>query len=596
MWPAHSAEFGLKEVMRAVEEIRREQQDQMASLEQKLDMLHKSQASFHRQLFTRLDPSGAAGRAFQEMQRAAGTNQTSSSEEPLALLQDASDLAGNKLAKPKKHRSHTKEMETLRKEAESFLEPKATLPPPKSLKESSDPIVRLGNSVSFKIACSLIIMASILCVAMETNQTASQAMGVDLCMSRRGPAPEELDLSMFKHLEYGFVCWMTLELCVNLRTTGALCSGPDWKWNIFDLVILVSSALQMFLDSMASMVGMTRSLRLGRLMKFIRVMRLAKVMKVLKVFRHLHGVRKMILSMIGSLSTLLWALFLMFFLTFLVGVLLLQGVEMHFKEKIDFLSESGALGPECLAGVANSWDDFVPASDLLPMFSVDPEQDISTEQVVKLYSSVQKSMLTLFASISGGTEWPVVADPLMRIHWIFAGVWIVFICLMIFGVLNILTGIFCEAAMQAAASDRVAIIMKDREEKETAAKVLRHSFESIDEDNSGMLTKEEFLQLLADEEVVAMCTHIGLDTSEAGGLFNLLDDDDSGTIQFEEFLQGCLNLKGGAQKMDIMHLTIMNRKMMMGMVSTMEMIDEMWTALESERSGSKLSQQFEESI
>ena len=41
---------------------------------------------------------------------------------------------------------------------------------------------------------------------------------------------------------------------------------------------------------------------------------------------------------------------------------------------------------------------------------------------------------------------------------------------------------------------------------------------------------------------------------EAGGLFNLLDDDDSGTIQFEEFLQGCLNLKGGGQKMDIMHL------------------------------------------
>mmetsp|Transcript_1962 Transcript_1962/g.5762 ORF Transcript_1962/g.5762 Transcript_1962/m.5762 type:complete len:590 (-) Transcript_1962:96-1865(-) len=579
MWPAHSAEFGLKEVMRAVEEIRREQQDQMASLEQKLDMLHKSQASFHRQLFTRLDPSGAAGRAFQEMQRAAGTNQTSSSEEPLALLQDASDLAGNKLAKPKKHRSHTKEMETLRKEAESFLEPKATLPPPKSLKESSDPIVRLGNSVSFKIACSLIIMASILCVAMETNQTASQAMGVDLCMSRRGPAPEELDLSMFKHLEYGFVCWMTLELCVNLRTTGALCSGPDWKWNIFDLVILVSSALQMFLDSMASMVGMTRSLRLGRLMKFIRVMRLAKVMKVLKVFRHLHGVRKMILSMIGSLSTLLWALFLMFFLTFLAGVIMLQGVEMHYKAMADERDELGQLG-NCSPGGTGNWDGSPSASEKLPMFNVDPLEDSLTEQVHKLYSSVQATMLTLFGAISGGSEWPVVADPLARISPMFTVIWIIFVCLMIFGVLNILTGIFCEAAMQAAASDRVAILMKQREEMEYASEVLRHSFNTIDDDNSGMLTKEEFLQLLSDEEVVAMCLHIGLDTSEAGALFNLLDDDQSGTIHFEEFLQGCLSMKGDAKKMDVIQLSIMNRRLMKGTVVLMEMVDEMWNSLE----------------
>jgi len=40
-------------------------------------------------------------------------------------------------------------------------------------------------------------------------------------------------------------------------------------------------------------------------------------------------------------------------------------------------------------------------------------------------------------------------------------------------------------------------------------------------------------------------------------------------MKCQEFLQGCLNLKGGAQKMDIMHMTIMNRKMMMGLVTTM---------------------------
>ena len=44
-----------------------------------------------------------------------------------------------------------------------------------------------------------------------------EAMGVDLCMSRRGPAPEELDLSMFKQLEFGRVLSQKTQQCAQER-------------------------------------------------------------------------------------------------------------------------------------------------------------------------------------------------------------------------------------------------------------------------------------------------------------------------------------------------------------------------------------------
>ena len=45
-------------------------------------------------------------------------------------------------------------------------------------REEPDPIKRLGNAAWFKFLCSFIIMISIIFVAMETNETASYALGV----------------------------------------------------------------------------------------------------------------------------------------------------------------------------------------------------------------------------------------------------------------------------------------------------------------------------------------------------------------------------------------------------------------------------------
>lgn len=85
----------------------------------------------------------------------------------------------------------------------------------------------------------------------------------------------------------------------------------------------------------------------------------------------------------------------------------------------------------------------------------------------------------------------------------FQVIWIIFICLMIFGILNVLTGIFVDAAMRAAANDRTAIVHEQAQRTEEVEKVLRHAFNEIDADKSGFVTYDEYQSLFLNEEVCA---------------------------------------------------------------------------------------------
>jgi len=65
---------------------------------------------------------------------------------------------------------------------------------------------------------------------------------------------------------------------------------------------------------------------------------------------------------------------------------------------------------------------------------------------------------------------------------------------------------------------------------------------------------------LQDPQLVTYFHAIGLDTTEAMGLFQLLDEDGSGTVSIDEFVTGFLRLKGTAKAVDMVTLMYENRK------------------------------------
>merc|ERR1740123_2888612 len=108
--------------------------------------------------------------------------------------------------------------------------------------------------------------------------------------------------------------------------------------------------------------------------------------------------------------------------------------------------------------------------------------------------------MTLFMTISGGLEWKQAAWPMVELGWVNAVLWMFYIFFMIFGMLNVLTGIFVDAAFQAMNSDRDNIIQTQIEEKHSLINLIKGVFQTSDTDGSGQVSMDEFQDLLKNHE------------------------------------------------------------------------------------------------
>jgi hypothetical protein len=193
------------------------------------------------------------------------------------------------------------------------------------------------------------------------------------------------------------------------------------------------------------------------------------------------------------------------------------------------------------------------------VFGFSPEQT-EIEGIATLYETLPKTMMTLFFTVSGGLEWRVSAAPLVKMSLYYAVIWTAYVAFMVFGLLNVLTGIFVESAMSAVNNDRDNLIQTHLDERESLIETITAVFINSDTEGSGQITEKEMDGILQSPELVAYFNAIGVDTTEAMGLFQLLDDDCSGTVSIDEFVTGFLRLKGTAKAVDMVTLMYENRK------------------------------------
>merc|ERR1712032_326938 len=144
----------------------------------------------------------------------------------------------------------------------------------------------------------------------------------------------------------------------------------------------------------------------------------------------------------------------------------------------------------------------------------------------------------------------------------FAIVWAVYVLFMIFGVLNVLTGVFVDSAMRAAEQDREQAIAVSIEEQNSYVQKIKQIFYEADRDHSGTVSYEELKSLLQNQVVQVYLRTLGVEASEACGLFVLLDADSSGSVCIEEFVSGCIRLKGEAKAVDVAYLMYENKKLL----------------------------------
>jgi len=314
----------------------------------------------------------------------------------------------------------------------------------------------------------------------------------------------------YRAIEIVFCVVFTLELLMRIAVYRIrfFCM-PDWKWNMFDTIVVILQLVEEFLGIIMWMVSAEGAVQTDfSAMRILKVLRLIRIIRLVRILRLIGELRTIVVSIIGSLRSLFWTMLLLLLVIYLVAVYVTQLISDH---RIELREE-------------------------------DPQSIAAMDGVENFCGSLGMTILTLYQAITGGLSWQVLTEPILK-H---IGPWTsIVICMYIgfslFALMNIVTGVFVESALATAKSDKDLFLLH----------FVKKLFQQADKDQSGSVTWEEFRGCLGSDEMKMYFEALDLDVGEAQNLFNLLDISGTGSVQFEDFVNGCFRLRGGAKALDL---------------------------------------------
>lgn len=370
---------------------------------------------------------------------------------------------------------------------------------------------RLVRSFKFELIFALIIITNAVFIGAQVEY-AAQNLG-------------EEPPSVFFYIQsaYGFI--FLLELLLRLVAEGiAFFYNSNWAWNILDVVIVVTSLFEISLglsaltdDSSTSKTSDTGSGKL-KVLRIVRIARLLRVLRVVRVVRYVRALRTLVLSVLLTLKSVLWAMVLLMLIMYIFSILFTDAIITHVSSQTLPLSDDSA-------------------------------------NLFKFFGSLHTSMHTLFRSITGGINWQDIAAALETLSWAWVYVLTIYVSFCLFAVLNVMTGVFCNSAIQGAERDQEMAIQTVLQDKAKYLQSLDQLFKSIDVDGTGYITLSEFEEHFEEEAVRALFAMLGLDSADAWSLFSALDSDGDYMLSAADFLDTALELRGPARSVDLIRLT-----------------------------------------
>eukprot|EP00931_Biecheleriopsis_adriatica_P110578 TRINITY_DN84870_c0_g1_i1.p1 TRINITY_DN84870_c0_g1~~TRINITY_DN84870_c0_g1_i1.p1 ORF type:complete len:327 (-),score=59.95 TRINITY_DN84870_c0_g1_i1:150-983(-) len=244
-------------------------------------------------------------------------------------------------------------------------------------------------------------------------------------------------------------------------------------------------------------------------MRVARLLRLVRIVRVVSFFRSL---RVLIQSIIGTLKSVVWALLLLILIMYTFSILFTQAYAEQLEVGTsESLQAAARLGP--------------------------------------YYGGVVVSSISLFMAISGGISWVELYHPLEELSSFWAFVFLVYVSFVYFAVLNTVTGVFCQSAIESASLDHEMVMEAQIADTGRFVDRCHQLFDILDHDKSGAISRPEFKKHLKDHSIVAFFESMDLDTTNAMKLFNLLAGEDK-VVDIDEFVIGCLRLRGMATRID----------------------------------------------
>eukprot|EP00448_Togula_jolla_P000187 CAMPEP_0170610976 /NCGR_PEP_ID=MMETSP0224-20130122/22945_1 /TAXON_ID=285029 /ORGANISM="Togula jolla, Strain CCCM 725" /LENGTH=206 /DNA_ID=CAMNT_0010936385 /DNA_START=176 /DNA_END=796 /DNA_ORIENTATION=- len=183
--------------------------------------------------------------------------------------------------------------------------------------------------------------------------------------------------------------------------------------------------------------------------------------------------------------------------------------------------------------------------------------------IQKHFNSFPVALLTHFAVVSGGANWWDLWYMLQKIDAPYGFVFAIYILIMVLIILNVITGIFVNDAVEMSQAKKEHAIQASKERRDALFVNLREIFHKCDSDGSGSISKGELRTFMKEKPDLVNCfTDLDLDGFGAAALFDILDINESGTLEIEEFVMGCMRLTGPVKMMELAQAVNNNKKIL----------------------------------
>lgn len=285
-------------------------------------------------------------------------------------------------------------------------------------------------------------------------------------------------------------------------------ANEDMGWNHLDFIIVGFSAWGTS-NNLMGQSGVQMSF-----LRTVRVLKLARVLRMLRMIRVFTALRVMIVAILDSALVLFWCVVLLLFMLLIFALLFVQYVE-------DFLKDNCASMAEC-----------------------------PHEELLETFGSVEAAMLSLYMAITGGNDWAYYYH-ILSVAGVAPGLFMIFFTIFYyFGVFNVITGIFVDKALKAAAPDNDLQLVDMRHKEKEYIQGFEAVLYEFDHNSNGVMEHEEFLNLIESEGGRFYLKMLGIEPNHTevvfDGLHKIHDQ-----VPVADFVRGCMRMKGSANNLDL---------------------------------------------
>mmetsp|Transcript_2282 Transcript_2282/g.4150 ORF Transcript_2282/g.4150 Transcript_2282/m.4150 type:complete len:585 (-) Transcript_2282:40-1794(-) len=345
----------------------------------------------------------------------------------------------------------------------------------------------------FDFAIGIIIAGNAITLGVETQAKASVPLGCtpdcdctqQIDMSKDCKLPPDI----INYLDMAFLGVYIIELSARFGTYGIYVLKSHWVK--FDTFLVISSLLDLTLETVAASDPMLKRLMVVRI---LRAVRLARALRLMVQFQTLW---QLVQGLLHSVGTLLWTFLLVMIL---ICVLAIFGMELI---KVD------------------------------PDLPLEHPYNAAAIDNFKKFPDAIMTLLQLFSFDSIGG----IYRPLIKHKFVLFFYFIVVMLLLSIALMNLVTAVMVNSSLAQASEDRDAKKAWEAAKKAKQMEQVKIMFLELDEDRSGELTIDELTS--SPEEAQDQLREIA-GTDDLVELFEMLDYDGGGTVGVEEFCEGVL--------------------------------------------------------